>query len=128
MPYKMYRRPSNQIMSLSWESSQNGNKAEASPVEAGEARASQRIPIRCPARLSHGEKSISSKTIIHGRVLNMSESGALIEARRPIPVGSQVRIQANELLVGTAYVRHCTRGFWTCKVGLEFSTPLPDRY
>jgi len=114
-------------MSLSWESSQNGNKAEASPVEAGEARASQRIPIRCPARLSHGEKSISSKTIIHGRVLNMSES-ELIEARRPIPVGSQVRIQANELLVGTAYVRHCTRGFWTCKVGLEFSTPLPDRY
>ena len=65
---------------------------------------------------------------IRGRVLNMSASGALVEVPRPIAVGVKVYIHANELLVGTAYVRHCTRRFWRCRVGLEFSTPLPDRY
>jgi len=38
--------------------------------------------------------------MICGRVLNMSASGALVEALKPIAVGSQVRIHANELLTG----------------------------
>jgi len=63
-----------------------------------------------------------------GRVLNMSASGALVEALRPIAVGSQVRIQANELLVGTAYVRHSTRRSWRFRIGLEFATAVRNRY
>jgi hypothetical protein len=63
-----------------------------------------------------------------GRVLNMSTSGVLVEALRPIAVGSQVRLQANELLVGSAYVRHSTRRSWRFRIGLEFATPVRNRY
>jgi hypothetical protein len=65
---------------------------------------------------------------IKGRVLNMSTSGVLLEALRPIAIGSQVRIQSNELLVGTAYVRHSTRRSWRFRIGLEFATPVRNRY
>jgi len=66
--------------------------------------------------------------MIRGRVLDMSASGALVEALKPIAVGSQVRIQANELLTGTAFVRHSTRRSWRYRIGLEFATPLQHRY
>ncbi len=107
-------------MSLSWTSYElNENEADA--------RLSERIPMRCGARLSVETEAGSERTI-NGRVLNMSASGVLVEALRPIAVGSQVRIQANELLVGTAYVRHSTRRLWRSRIGLEFATPVRNRY
>jgi len=113
-------------MSLSWTSQQIDNPAGINPAEAGEARVSQRIPVRCPARLSHADQGDS--TMFRGHVLNMSGSGVLIEAGRPIAVGAQVRIQANELLVGTAFVRHSTRRLWRFRIGLEFATAVQNRY
>ena len=83
--------------------------------------------MRCWARLSCETGAGRGRTM-KGRVLNMSASGALVEALRPIAVGSQVRIQANELLVGTAYVRHSTRRSWRFRIGLEFATAVRNRY
>ena len=101
-------------MSLSW----------TNPIGTGdEARVSERIPICCPVNLAHGDERTT-----RARVLNMSSSGVLIEARRPIKVGSQVRIQGNELLTGTAVVRHSTRRLWKCRIGLEFAKSVPTRF
>jgi len=109
-------------MSLSWTSYElNENEV------ATDARLSERIPMRCEARLSVESEAGQGRTI-NGRVFNMSSSGVLLEASRPIAVGSQVRIQANELLVGTAYVRHSTRRSWRFRIGLEFATPVQNRY
>jgi hypothetical protein len=79
--------------------------------------------------VSHGNDSNDNRKMMRGRVLNISASGALIEALRPIAVGSEVRIQANELLTGTAFVRHSTRRrLWRFRIGLEFATPVQSRY
>jgi len=115
-------------MSLSWTSLQNEDVAITNPIGTGEARDSDRIPVCCQVNVSHGGESGPSRKMIQGRVLNMSTSGVLVEARRPIAVGSQVRIRANELLVGTAYVRHSARRSWKFRIGLEFATPVPNRY
>jgi len=109
-------------MSLSW-TTYALNENEVAP----DARLSERIPMRCGARLSVETEAGQGRTI-NGQVLNMSSSGVLVEAPRPIAVGSQVRIQANELLVGTACVRHFTRRFWRFRIGLEFATPVRNRY
>ena len=110
-------------MSLSW-TSYELNENEVAP----DARRLQNASLmRCGARLSV-ESEAGSERIIKGQVLNMSASGVLVEALRPIAVGSQVRIQANELLVGTAYVRHSTRRSWRFRIGLEFATPVRNRY
>ena len=110
-------------MSLSWTSPQIEDVAVTTPIRTDDARGSERIPICCPVNLAHGDKRI-----IRGRLLNMSSSGVLIEARRAIEVGSQVRIQGNELLAGTAFVRHSTRRLWRRRIGLEFARALPNRY
>jgi hypothetical protein len=115
-------------MSLSWTSPQNEAVAGAELIATGEARVSERITICCPVILSHGNESDHSRRMIRGRVLNMSASGALVEVLRPIAVGSQVRIQANELLTGTAFVRHSRRRSWRYRIGLEFAEPLRNRY
>jgi hypothetical protein len=60
---------------------------------ASEARISERVPIRCLAKLSYETQDGSSKTI-KVRVVNMSASEVLIEALKPLPVATQVRIQA----------------------------------
>jgi len=49
-----------------------------------------------------------------------------LEALTPIAVGSKVRIHANELLSGIAYVRHSTRRFWRFKIGLEFAAAVQN--
>jgi hypothetical protein len=98
------------------------------PTGTGEARVSERIPTCCPVTLSHGDESHHSRRMIRGIVLNMSASGVLVETLRPIAVGSQVRIQANELLTGTAFVRHSTRRSWRYRIGLEFARAVPNRY
>lgn len=109
-------------MSLSWTSYElNENEV------ATDERRSERILMRCGARLCVESEPGQGRTI-NGQVLNMSASGVLVEALRPIAVGSQVRIQANELLVGTAYVRHATRNCWRFRIGLEFATPVRNRY
>jgi len=112
-------------MSVSWASQEIEDVAAATtPIGIDdEARVSERIPICCPVNLAHG-----NGRIIRGRLLNMSSSGVLIEARRAIKVGSQVRIQGNELLTGTAFVRHSTRRLWKCRIGLEFARAVPNRY
>jgi hypothetical protein len=109
-------------MSLSW-TGDALNEHEFAPDD----RVSARILMRCEARLSF-ETDAGSERKIKGRVLNMSSCGVLVEALRPIAVGSQVHLQANELLVGTAYVRHSTRRSWRFRIGLEFATPVRNRY
>jgi hypothetical protein len=109
-------------MSLSW-TGYTQNEHEV----ASDDRVSERVPIRCWARLSFETEAGSTRTI-KGRVLNMSASGVLLEALRPMAVGSQVHLQANELLVGTAYVRHSARQSWRFRIGLEFATPVRNRY
>ena len=115
-------------MSLSWTSLQNEEATATNPIGTGKARDSERIPICCPVNVSHGDESDPGRKMIRGRVLNMSSSGVLVEAPRPMAVGSQVRIRANELLVGTAYVRHFARRSWKFRIGLEFVTPVRNRY
>ena len=115
-------------MSLAWTSPQNEDVAAAKPIRTGEARVAERIPICCPINLSHGSESDHSRRMIRGRVLNMSASGALVEVLRPIAVGAQVRIQANELLTGVAFVRHSTGRLWRFRIGLEFAEPVQNRY
>jgi len=112
-------------MSLSWTSPLNEDVAATIPIGTRAGRVSERIPICCPVNLSHG--SDDRTRMIRGRVLNISASGAMIEAVRPIAVGSQVRIQANELLTGTAFV-HSSRRLWRFRIGLEFATPVQSRY
>src|SRR5579864_3823134 len=109
-------------MSLSWTSQLDEDVAATIPIGTRAGRVSQRIPICCPVNLSHG--SDDSRRMIRGRVLNISASGVLVEAPGPIAIGSQVRIQANELLTGTAFVRHSTRRLWRFRIGLEFARPL----
>ena len=99
-------------MSLAWTGPQNEDVATAERMATGEGRISERIPIRCPVSLSHENENSHSRRMIRGSVLNMSASGALVEVLRPIAVGSQVRIQANELLTGVAFVRHSTGRLW----------------
>ena len=114
-------------MSVAWTNCAQHEYELVDLITASEARVSERVPIRCWAKLSF-ETEGGKVRIIRGRVLNMSTSGVLVEALRPFAVGSQVRIQANELLVGTAYVRHCTRRSWRFNVGLEFAKAVRDRY
>ena len=114
-------------MSLSWTADAQNEHEVAELITSSDARISERIPMQCDAKLSFETEAGSSRTI-KGHVLNMSTSGVLLEALRPIAVGSQVRLQANELLVGTAYVRHATRQSWRFRIGLEFVTPVRNRY
>ena len=114
-------------MSLSWTTSAQNEYELAELITASDARVSQRIPIRCGAKLCFETDARQGRTM-KGRVLNMSTSGVLVEALRPIAIGSQVRIRANELLVGTAHVRHSTRRSWRFRIGLEFATPVRNRY
>lgn len=102
-------------MSLSWTS---GDMPDL--ITRSDARVSQRIPMRCWARLFYEAEAGSGRTV-RSHVLNVSASGVLVEVLRPIAVGSLVRIQANELLAGIAYVRHSTRRSWRFRVGLEFA-------
>jgi hypothetical protein len=114
-------------MSLSWTDCAEREHEIAGLNSAPEARLSQRVPVRCWARLSYESEDGSSNTI-KVRVVNMSASGVLVEAPRSLPVGAQVRIQANELLAGTAYVRRAAWSFWRFRIGLEFARAIPTRY
>jgi hypothetical protein len=109
-------------MSLTWVS-----RADRGPIEANRRRWN-RVPIRCWLRLSYQSPSGDDR-VVRGRALDVSSSGALIQALRPIRIGSRVRIvRGDGWLVGTTYVRHCSRRGWGFKIGLEFATPFAERF
>src|SRR5579863_7755403 len=110
-------------MSLAWETNAPHENAGAEPITKSEARTSQRVPMRCWAKLCC--KTEAGVKTIRGHVLNMSASGVLVEALRPMAVGSEVRIHANKLLAGTAYVRRSKRRSWRFEIGLEFAAAVP---
>jgi hypothetical protein len=114
-------------MSLSWTSYPITDHEIAALITEPELRAAQRIPLRCWAKISFRTEGGRSRTIT-GRVVDMSASGVLVEALRPMAVGSRVRIQGNELLVGAANVRHSTRRAWRFRIGLEFDRAVQNRY
>jgi hypothetical protein len=109
-------------MSLMWVS-----RADRGTTEANRRRWN-RIPIRCWLRLSYQSPS-GDHRVVRGRALDVSSSGPLIQALRPIRIGSRVRIvRGDGWLVGTTYVRHCSRRGWGFKIGLEFATPFAERF
>jgi hypothetical protein len=114
-------------MSVSWSGCAKSEYEIAELNSASESRLSQRVPVRCWAKLSYESEDSSSNTI-KVRVVNMSASGVLVEAPRSLPVGAQVRIQANELLAGAAYVRRAAWSTWRFIIGLEFAKAIPNRY
>ena len=60
-----------------------------------------------------------------GRGINMSNSGALVEATEPIRPKSLVYVKADGLgLMGSATVRHCTQSGSKFRIGLHFPNPL----
>ena len=59
--------------------------------------------------------------MITGRVVNQSATGVLMEALRRPPVDTPVRLYANELPVGTAFVRRSTWSSCRFRIGLELS-------
>jgi hypothetical protein len=114
-------------MSVSWTGRAKSEYEIAELNAASESRLSQRVPMRCWAKLFYESEDGSSNTI-KVRVVNMSASGVLVEALRPFPVAAQVSIQANELLAGTAYVRRAAWNFWRFRIGLEFARAISSRY
>ena len=61
-------------------------------------------------------------------VINMSGSGVLIEMSKSLPIGTPIRIQGNELIVGQAYVRRAQGNLWKFRIALEFDRAIPARY
>jgi len=109
-------------MSLMWVNRDEGRMKEA------DRRRSQRIAIRWWLRLSCAGPNTDCR-VVRGRALDLSSSGALIQILRPIRIGSLVRIvRGDGWLLGTMYVRHCSRRGLGFKIGLEFSTPLAERF
>ena len=85
-----------------------------------EARRSRRFPTRRWATIAYGAGD-GRRKMITGRVVNMSATGVLMEALRRPPVDTQVSIYANELPVGTAFVRRSTWSSWRFRIALEFA-------
>ena len=63
------------------------------------------------------------------RVIDMNGIGALIECGSPIPKGSFVYVQTQELgIMGSAYVRRCEQLLFRYQIGLQFAAPLTYRF
>jgi len=90
-------------------------------------RVYERISLCCPISLSQTTDS-GRVTSISAQALDISSSGALIHASRPMSIDADVRIRGNELLVGAAQVRHCSRQGYGFRIGLEFVTDLTKRF
>jgi hypothetical protein len=110
-------------MSLCWTTDAQPENDTTELITGSDPRVSQRIAMRCWAKLFCEAGAGKNRTIL-GHVLNVSPSGMLVEVLRPIAIGSLVRIQASEFLAGRAYVRHSTRRSWRFRVGLEFATAV----
>jgi len=86
----------------------------------GEARRSRRFPTRRWATIAYDTEN-GRRKMITGRLVNMSASGVLMETLRRPPVDTQVRLYADELPVGTAFVRRSTWSSCRFRIGLELS-------
>jgi PilZ domain-containing protein len=86
-------------------------------------RIHERIPINSRLAICYRDRSSISNSI-RARAVDVSKAGILVEAERPVPIGTVVELQtANSTILGRAAVRHCTsKGakFW---IGLY----VPDR-
>ncbi len=100
----------------------------ASPGPASPPRANQRyydrLPVKCRFAIYADDQQSGQRCIV-ARGINMSSSGALVEAEEPIDAKSLVYIKANGLgLMGSATVRHCTPKGSKFRIGLHFPNPL----
>ena len=97
--------------------------AAAAPEKRSEHRSAKRLPV--DYRFSIFSSGKSGQRYIPARGINMSRSGALVEAEEPVEIGSVVSIKVNKLgLMGSASVRHCTEKAGRFRIGLHFPTPL----
>jgi PilZ domain len=97
------------------------------PVPARLPRANHRfhdrLPVKCRFSIYTGDQT--GQRCIVGRSINMSTSGALVEAPEPIRPKTLVYVNANGLgLMGSATVRHCTASGSKFRIGLHFPNPL----
>jgi hypothetical protein len=94
----------------------------ASPPRANK-RFHGRLPVKC--RFSIYADDDTGQRCIVGRGINMSNSGALVEATEPIRPQTLVYVKADGLgLMGSATVRHCTPKGSKFRIGLHFPNPL----
>ena len=94
----------------------------ASPPRANN-RFHDRLPVKC--RFSIYTDDQTGQRCIVGRGINMTTSGALVEAAEPIHPKTLVYVKANGLgLMGSATVRHCTPSGSKFRIGLHFPNPL----
>lgn len=99
----------------------------AVPVVKAAPRAEHRSARRLPVdyRFSIYSRDAAGQHYIPARGINMSRSGALVEAEEPVAIGSVVSIKVNKLgLMGSASVRHCTVKGGRFRIGLHFPSPL----
>jgi hypothetical protein len=93
------------------------------------SRESGRVPVRYRVTIlcEHPSRGLIS---VPAQVLDVTGSGALIEASKPMEIGSLVYARGKDMtfLAGSAYVQHCTRRVWKYRIGLKFRTPLGHRF
>ena len=96
--------------------------APPSPARANN-RFHDRLPVKC--RFSIYADDQTGQRCIVGRGINMTTSGALVEAAEPIRPKTLVYVKADGLgLMGSATVRHCTQNGSKFRIGLHFPNPL----
>ena len=88
-----------------------------------------RLPMRYRVTLTFQDPKGRSRSVT-AKAIDMSGAGTLMETSNPIDVGTlvYVRCSENSLIAGGAYVRHCTRRGWKYRIGLEFHTPVRQRF
>lgn len=97
--------------------------ADAMRVRRAEHRSAKRLPV--DYRFSIYSNEQTGQRYIPARGVNMSRSGALVEAEEPVSIGSTVAVKINKLgLMGSASVRHCTIKSGRFRIGLHFPNPL----
>jgi PilZ domain len=88
-----------------------------------EHRSAKRLPVDYRFSIFSGDET--GQRYIPARGINMSRSGALVEADEPVVIGSLVSVKVNRLgLTGSASVRHCTVKGAKFRIGLFFPNPL----
>ncbi len=97
--------------------------AAAAAESRSEHRSAKRLPV--DYRFSIYSNDPAGQRYIPARGVNMSRSGALVEAEEPVSIGSIVAVKINKLgLMGSASVRHCTIKSGRFRIGLHFPNPL----
>jgi|SRR5579871_189827 len=97
--------------------------AAVAPSRRGEHRSAKRLPV--DYRFSLFSNGHGGQKYIPARGINMSRSGALVEAEEPVNIGAVVDVKVNKLgLTGSASVRHCTVKGGRFRIGLHFPSPL----